>query len=54
MNDNEFRDICALFAMQIFLKDDMDRFETGKTMGHKWVAEQSFKMADAMVEQRKK
>lgn len=57
MNDNEFRDICALMAMQQFLKDDLARLDANhdtKTMGHAWVAKQSFMMADIMVEQRKK
>lgn len=52
MNDKEFRDVCALLAMQIFLRDDMDR-DTDKQMGRKWIADQSYKLADIMAERRK-
>ena len=52
MNDKEFRDLAALFAMQVFLKDDIDRRED-KQMGRGWIAEQSFKVADALVIERK-
>jgi len=52
MNDKEFRDLAALFAMQVFLKDDIDRRED-KQMGRDWIAEQSFKVADVIVSERK-
>ena len=51
MNDKEFRDLAALFAMQVFLKDDIDRRED-KQMGRAWCAEQAFKVADALVTER--
>ena len=52
MNDNEYRDLCALFAMQAFLKDDIERRED-KQKGRDWITEQSFKIADVMLNQRK-
>ena len=52
MDDKQFRDLCALFAMQVFLKDDIDRRED-KQMGRDWIAEQSFKVADSLVSERK-
>ena len=52
MDDKQFRDLCALFAMQVFLKDDIDRRED-KQMGRDWIAEQSFKVADVLVSERK-
>ena len=52
MNDKEYRDLCALFAMQVFLKDDIDRRED-KQMGRQWIAEQAYKIADVMATERK-
>ena len=51
MNDKEYKDLCALFAMQVFLKDDIDRRED-KQMGRGWIAEQSYKIADVMLTER--
>ena len=52
MNDKEYKDLCALFAMQVFLKDDIDRRED-KQMGRQWIVEQSYKIADVMATERK-
>jgi len=52
MNDKEYKDLCAMFAMQVFLKDDIDRRED-KQHGRQWIAEQAYKIADVMVTERK-
>lgn len=51
MNDKEYRDLCAMFALQVFLKDDIERRED-KQQGRAWIAEQAYKMADVMLTER--
>jgi hypothetical protein len=51
MNDNDFRDLCALLAMQVLLKEDIKR-GIDKQMGRDWVSLNSFKIAESMVEER--
>jgi len=53
MNDKEYRDICAMFAMQVLLKEDLD-CDVDKQKGRKWVAEQAYKTADIMLNERNK
>lgn len=51
MNDKEYRDLCAMFAMQVLLKYDLERGEyQGK--GRDWVATQAYKVADSMATER--
>lgn len=51
MNDKEFRDIAALFAMQVLLKYDIELGEY-KGNGRDWVASQAYKVADSMATER--
>lgn len=53
MTDQDLIDLYAMFAMQEFLRFDLT-VAVDKHNGQKWIAKQSYALAKAMAEERKR